>query len=303
MLGKRPDWLVSFQSHDPVPSGEGAKILEALDQEMASRLQAADQKDSEARQQLVDALSNLAFQGSAAKEWEHLQQVLTSDYAEGLRGVLLIEEPQSIDAAAKQRIMEYRREGLKQLRKLRQAHGLAKEKAKEKLAPVRNTLIDRDDFRELVALDTAFVQRKHAFPPIWIPVVQHKMFANNFSNASWLALLDVSEKGYLMDFAVMGVAENWFPRDQLALSPSELQPNALLFREHNVAEIFASTQSPPPIDSKIRLKIGSTVQGYMVFKWNKITVEELSPFGVVTYLDDAHTRVRVYPRSAIALPE
>ncbi len=149
--------------------------------------------------------------GPAAIELKSVQDLLTADYAEGLRGGAPPGRAQGVKMALTQkRIMGYRKEDSNNCRSLRETHSAAKNATREKLTPVRNALIDQEDFRELVALDTAFTQRKHAFPPIWIPVVQHKMFSNDFSSANWMELLDVGEKGYLLNFTIMGVIENGF---------------------------------------------------------------------------------------------
>lgn len=303
--GERSKAFGFFDSDLPPPRQVAAKLIAEFDQQAEERLAEANRLDAEERKDLLDALRNLTTKVSAdsVDAQKRVMEFLAADYAEGIRGLMLLEVDEVLDVPAKRLIADYREDGLAKMKKVRNEHAKHLAALRDDVEPVRLKHVENEEFVDAFAISAALVRRKYAIEPIWICLVTKSSMGKYARPEPWKRLIDVGENGYLVDMRQWDVEKlEWLTRDEVTFLIDEVEFGTNLYHEHTLFSPASGKKGEKPIDSKVRLRLGQKVNGYRAGGgWEEITVDDLSPFGIVKYLDGSQTRFRIYPRSVISL--
>lgn len=301
---QQPAWLNAFGNDFPDPRGEAGRVLSKFDRSVAQAVQLADQADRERRRALLVSLDGLPAPAAEPAEvaLRKTRELLEADYAEGLRGTMLLEPDPELPEPARLLVGEYHQQSARARDQLAEQFRTLWTDCRKELEPIRKDLVEKDHLDEAWLTLASLERRNNASPGIWIRVIQQPGSGPNSFRSEWKRLLAASEEGYLIETrGLEGIRSDWVPRDQVILSLAELEEPERLFVDAALVGRNDSGKDPRPIGPGVRLKVGRKAQALRNGSWQEITIDDLSPFGIVHFAGGPNDLPRIYLRGSVSL--
>ncbi len=304
-------WSTDRHEHPlPASSPDVMKELKRFDEETRQRLQAADERDTKQRTQLMAKLGPVAGESESERlDRESLLEILQSEAASGLRGTLLIEPLMNLAAPVRDMVLSYTRQSDEARLKLEKTHRSELDAARKKIEKTRGDLLRDAKFEEALLIDAHLQMRERPFLPVWVrgaSVPRPGLAKVDYENTYPCRLLGREGDLFLLEGPIGG--QSLFPRQGLVFSWREIQQSAneLESLRFDFLPYKVNNDHPPsrPIGDQDTLKSGQEVLVCRFRGWHNGTIVDSSPFGFVvdisTYRDSPVVRDLV-PRNFIRL--